>query len=546
MYPRNLFYLTLATLSAVVFTSCGGTNDERASESQSASETAEQGLRVSPESFRDSVARGDYKTLDLLLEAGHDISALDNDGAPALFYAPDVETAQFLVEHGADVDQESDAGLTTLWLAVENGRTAVAKFLLENGANPNAADDHGVTALMRAAATGNKELVTLLLDHGAYTDLKDDQHRTPGFLASMAGRNDILELLINRPNPKSLQSDGDPVDYAEYGYPDREAFDATWKRFFTFNDVPADEALSMLCDAAGLEARGLQAVNEQLDRSIRLNLSGVSPVEALERFCEEIGVHPEYEESDNAADSSEVWLRQGPRRWPAAFAGPFLVAVDSYLWREPMLRLQVCAFALDNASTAEEQEDFLYVAEVVDADGNNLVTSREAAEKESMFGKDPRGLVMETEVGLAESVADGATVVTIRGKINAALLTKVDTGRLDDIRVDARVRAAEMDFVLTEVTGMDPGQSPQLEFRVEGASKTFGKDTYAIRCYDADGNRLQNMASGFVRAMEEDPIVTVNLRETPAALEIDVITGLGKVEYPFEMQDIELVANPAP
>jgi ankyrin repeat protein len=62
---------------------------------------------------------------------------------------------------------------TPLMEAAWNGQEETVQLLLDLGANINAVDDHGMTALIRAARCGHDKLVEILLSRGADATMKD-------------------------------------------------------------------------------------------------------------------------------------------------------------------------------------------------------------------------------------------------------------------------------------------------------------------------------------------------------------------------------------
>ena len=58
-------------------------------------------------------------------------------------------------------------------LACLYGRIETAQFLIDNGANINAKDNYGWTSLMRACYNGHIETAQILIDNGADIEAQD-------------------------------------------------------------------------------------------------------------------------------------------------------------------------------------------------------------------------------------------------------------------------------------------------------------------------------------------------------------------------------------
>jgi ankyrin repeat protein len=144
---------------------------------------------------------GDIESAQYLLDAGADVNQTSEYGWTPLLTATNnrhYKLAMFLVERGADVNLANKGAWTPLYLATDNrniegGDFPVPKpdadhlkfieFLLDKGANPNARIkdntltrtiftmqwffEAGATAFIRAAQSGDIPLMKLLLTHGA-------------------------------------------------------------------------------------------------------------------------------------------------------------------------------------------------------------------------------------------------------------------------------------------------------------------------------------------------------------------------------------------
>jgi hypothetical protein len=104
-----------------------------------------------------------------------------------------------LLGHGANVQQPKSTGATPLWLACQDGNSAVLELLLEHRANVHSQNTAGVAPLHVASQGGHAECVRMLLIAGAQTDGRSSQGNTPLSLARANGRTDVVELLLNPP-----------------------------------------------------------------------------------------------------------------------------------------------------------------------------------------------------------------------------------------------------------------------------------------------------------------------------------------------------------
>ena len=112
---------------------------------------------------------GDEATLRVLLEAGADVHATNDQGGQALFYAAnDLQKIRPLVEAGADVNHATKFGHTPIYTAVRSAYSLdEVHYLIEHGATVNIQSRFGVTLLSVAASTGNVDMVRMLIEHGA-------------------------------------------------------------------------------------------------------------------------------------------------------------------------------------------------------------------------------------------------------------------------------------------------------------------------------------------------------------------------------------------
>lgn len=111
-----------------------------------------------------TVDEGDIsKVIDVLKY----ISPNDHDGhrQSALISAADsgnIDMFKCLLDHGADVNYDDEAGDSPLICAAVIGSIEIVKLCIENGAELNKKNRFGVTALEYAEEHGQKEIVVLL------------------------------------------------------------------------------------------------------------------------------------------------------------------------------------------------------------------------------------------------------------------------------------------------------------------------------------------------------------------------------------------------
>lgn len=129
-----------------------------------------------------------------------------------------------LLSLGANVDDECDYKLTSLFLAVHANNMNMAGYLINRGADVNHQDELGRTALHWAAAAPTEKLqgqnrakmVEFLLDHGAKLEVKDNEGKSALDLARLAGEEDATTALSSRvveESPSAASGSSDDDDY---------------------------------------------------------------------------------------------------------------------------------------------------------------------------------------------------------------------------------------------------------------------------------------------------------------------------------------------
>lgn len=109
----------------------------------------------------------------------------------------DLKRVRSIVKLGGQVNVLSTYGYKPLTVAASNGRANVVKFLVEQGADVNEQDKKGrTTPLIAAAASGDLKTIEFLLQNGAKINSKGDYGATPLNAALLGGHNEAAEILI--------------------------------------------------------------------------------------------------------------------------------------------------------------------------------------------------------------------------------------------------------------------------------------------------------------------------------------------------------------
>ncbi len=112
-----------------------------------------------------------------------------------------IEAMEFLLQHGADLDETNSINKSGLYYAIENGHLDAVRFLLEKGASITAGKGI-LEALKTAVEKGHAEIVDLLLENGV------NKH---GLLTIAAenGQIEVMKVLLMRgANPNETNQEG--------------------------------------------------------------------------------------------------------------------------------------------------------------------------------------------------------------------------------------------------------------------------------------------------------------------------------------------------
>jgi ankyrin repeat protein len=127
-----------------------------------------------------------------LIEAGADVTAIDDGGRGVLHHAVESVNAKILIplllDRGADIEAQLPNGMTPFQLAISIGYSARAEALIEAGANIDPTESFPVSALAMAVRGGNISGVKVLMDEGVSINAPDASGVTPIMIAADALR----------------------------------------------------------------------------------------------------------------------------------------------------------------------------------------------------------------------------------------------------------------------------------------------------------------------------------------------------------------------
>ena len=177
------------------------------------------------QSLRTAAEYGQVEIIsDLLENHSLDINAADEGtGLTALHYAAktdQVEIAQILINHGAELSKSEKLGRTALHCCVQSRGVRCLRLLLQQNADNRLQDLAGMTVWHLAAQEGNVQALSVLLSMnvgpGHVTVLKTNDGKTPLLCASAGGSKQAVDLLLNAGSSLAdTASDGSsPLHYA--------------------------------------------------------------------------------------------------------------------------------------------------------------------------------------------------------------------------------------------------------------------------------------------------------------------------------------------
>lgn len=133
-------------------------------------------------------SQGRFDTVQVLLEAGANVNAVDNDGLSALMWAS-----------GSEATGNDDHKKGLLEKALK-GHIQVVQLLLRYGAQVDLRDKDLITAIMFASFNGHDGAVRVLLNAGADADFVNKDGKTALQLARGSRHTAVVETILLGPS----------------------------------------------------------------------------------------------------------------------------------------------------------------------------------------------------------------------------------------------------------------------------------------------------------------------------------------------------------
>lgn len=141
--------------------------------------------------------RGPMYSFTFLIKHGADVHAQSLDtGETPLHVVDDLEKAQILIEHEADVNASKTDGSTPLHRAAQWGNLEMVKLLVDKGSRVNAQTLEGKTPPHKACSWNNLEMVKFLIEQGADVNAPKADGHTPLHKAVKRVNLRVVKFLI--------------------------------------------------------------------------------------------------------------------------------------------------------------------------------------------------------------------------------------------------------------------------------------------------------------------------------------------------------------
>jgi ankyrin repeat protein len=134
------------------------------------------------------------------IDMGIEYGLEDPDETTVLFYTirkyGSIEAIEVLLEHGVDIREIDEDGLSAIDVAIKFKREDVVRLCIEKGMDVNETHrNSGITPIILTACFNNIHIAELLIQHGADINSKDRGGLTVKDYAKKLGQKKMLEFL---------------------------------------------------------------------------------------------------------------------------------------------------------------------------------------------------------------------------------------------------------------------------------------------------------------------------------------------------------------
>lgn len=148
-----------------------------------------------------AAAKRHSNIVQILLEFGADPNLLPTNSifTPLLVtaYNGDIQTAELLLDHGADIGLKGSQGDVAVCIAAQRNNHEFLTLLRSVGADLNMRGRNGMTPLHCAALVGAEESIRYLISQSVNADMLDDFDRTPLMYLVIGERMELARSLID-------------------------------------------------------------------------------------------------------------------------------------------------------------------------------------------------------------------------------------------------------------------------------------------------------------------------------------------------------------
>ena len=144
--------------------------------------------------------KGNLLLINFLLEKGANIDQQDKQGMSPLMYATrngENKAVALLVEKGASLDLTNKAHFTALYWAIHKSHPEIAAYLIAHNAAVDIPDTNGDTPLMETAKHELPKIAQLLLSKGANVNAQNLQGKTALLFAASTENSKLVKILLD-------------------------------------------------------------------------------------------------------------------------------------------------------------------------------------------------------------------------------------------------------------------------------------------------------------------------------------------------------------